>query len=142
VRGSRVEPARGLNGISDKLGFPDKLVSPVATDTRDLETVRSFISTERPLAPLAMSEPLALTLGQKFELERMNRAIDATADPQALRGLAKQLLQAWHSQKAATQWVMRQQLGNPARVPTELGLDTIGFDDPLPGPDEMEPEEG
>jgi hypothetical protein len=60
-----------------------------------------------------MSEPLALTLGQKFELERMSRAIDATAEPQALRGLAKQLLQAWHSQKAATQWVMRQQLGAP-----------------------------
>jgi hypothetical protein len=60
-----------------------------------------------------MSEPIALTLGQKFELERMSRAIDATADPQALRGLAKQLLQAWHSQKAATQWVMRQQLGAP-----------------------------
>jgi hypothetical protein len=60
-----------------------------------------------------MSEPLALTLGQKFELERMSRAIDATADPQVLRGLAKQLLQAWHSQKAATQWVMRQQLGAP-----------------------------
>lgn len=62
-----------------------------------------------------MSEPLALTLGQKFELERMSRAIDATADPQVLRGLAKQLLQAWHSQKAATQWVMRQQLGAPPR---------------------------
>ncbi|MFN6339696.1 MAG: hypothetical protein ACK41W_13370 [Cyanobacteriota bacterium] len=62
-----------------------------------------------------MSEPLALSLGQKFELERMSRAIDATADPQVLRGLAKQLLQAWHSQKAATQWVMRQQLGAPPR---------------------------
>ena len=60
-----------------------------------------------------MSEPLALTLGQKFELERMSRAIDATTDPQVLRGLAKQLLEAWHSQKAATQWVMRQQLGAP-----------------------------
>jgi hypothetical protein len=88
---------------------------------------------ERPFAPLAMSEPLALSLGQKFELERMNRAIDATADPQALRGLAKQLLQAWHSQKAATQWVMRQQLGSPTRVPAELGLDPIGFDGLLPG---------
>ena len=33
-----------------------------------------------------MSEPLALSLGQKFELERMSRAIDATADPQVLRG--------------------------------------------------------
>lgn len=149
VRGSRAEPARGQTGLPDKLGFqnklgiPDKPASPVATDTRDLETVRSFIPIERSFAPLAMSEPLALTLGQKFELERMNRAIDATADPQALRGLAKQLLQAWHSQKAATQWVMRQQLGSPARVPTELCLDTIGFDDPpLPGPDEMEAEEG
>jgi len=60
-----------------------------------------------------MTEPLTLSLGQQFELERMSRAIDATADPQALRGLAKQLLQAWHSQKAATQWVMRQQLGAP-----------------------------
>ncbi|MEB3317534.1 MAG: hypothetical protein VKO39_05275 [Cyanobacteriota bacterium] len=62
-----------------------------------------------------MSEPLALTLGQKFELERMSRAIDATTDPQVLRGLAKQLLEAWHSQKAATQWVMRQQLGAPPK---------------------------
>ena len=65
-----------------------------------------------------MSEPLALTLGQKFELERMSRAIDATTDPQVLRGLAKQLLEAWHSQKAATQWVMRQQLGAPPQFST------------------------
>jgi len=75
-----------------------------------------------------MSEPLALSLGQKFELERMNRAIDATGDPQALRGLAKQLLQAWHSQKAATQWVMRQQLGSATQVVRELALDPQGFD--------------
>ncbi|MGB5136210.1 MAG: hypothetical protein WBN89_13655 [Prochlorococcaceae cyanobacterium] len=58
-----------------------------------------------------MTEPLALTLGQQFELERMSRAIDETADPKVLQGIAKQLLQAWQSQKAATQWVMRQQLG-------------------------------
>jgi hypothetical protein len=81
-----------------------------------------------------MSEPLALTLGQKFELERMNRAIDATGDPQALRGLAKQLLQAWHSQKAATQWVMRQQLGSPARVATDPLLDPMGFEGLGPAP--------
>ena len=58
-----------------------------------------------------MTEPLSLSLGQQFELERMNRAIDSTADLQTLQGLAKQLLQAWHSQKAATHWVMRQQRG-------------------------------
>jgi len=57
-----------------------------------------------------VSEPLSLSLGQQFELERMSRAIDETQDPQTLQRLAKQLLQAWHSQKAATQWVMRQQL--------------------------------
>ena len=66
-----------------------------------------------------MSEPLALTLGQQFELERLTRVIDSTADLQSLQGLAKQLLQAWHSQKAATQWVIRQQLGSPPRI----GLD-------------------
>lgn len=75
-----------------------------------------------------MTEPLALSLGQKFELERMNRAIDATADPQALRGLAKQLLQAWHSQKAATQWVMRQQLGSPPSLATGLAMDPAALD--------------
>lgn len=58
-----------------------------------------------------MSKPLSLSLGQQFELERLSRAIDDTNDPQALKKLAKQLLQAWQSQKAATEWVMRQQLG-------------------------------
>ena len=68
-----------------------------------------------------MSEPLALSLGQKFELERMSRAIDATADLQTLQGIAKQLLQAWHSQKAATPWVMRQQLESPSRFAAGFG---------------------
>lgn len=55
-------------------------------------------------------EPLTLTTAQAFELERMSRAIDATTDVQALQGLAKQLLQAWQTQRAATAWVMRQGL--------------------------------
>lgn len=67
-----------------------------------------------------MTEPLALSLGQQFELERMTRAIDATAEVEALQRIAKQLLQAWHSQKAATQWVMRQQLGAPPRFSGNL----------------------
>lgn len=70
-----------------------------------------------------MTEPLSLSLGQQFELERMSRAIDETQDPQTLQNLAKQLLQAWHSQKAATQWVMRQQLGAPGAIsPRNAGL--------------------
>jgi hypothetical protein len=79
-----------------------------------------------------MSEPLALSLGQQFELERMSRAIDATVDPQALRGLAKQLLQAWHSQKAATQWVMRQQLGSPPSLASSLAMDPAALESLLP----------
>jgi hypothetical protein len=51
----------------------------------------------------------------------MSRAIDATADLQTLQGIAKQLLQAWHSQKAATQWVMRQQLEAPPRFASGFG---------------------
>lgn len=67
-----------------------------------------------------MTEPLALSLGQQFELERMSRAIDETGDLTALRGIAKQLLQAWQSQKAATQWVMRQQLAAPSPLAQSL----------------------
>ncbi|MEB3306854.1 MAG: hypothetical protein VKK98_01750 [Cyanobacteriota bacterium] len=55
---------------------------------------------------------IQLTLGQKFEIERFNRAIDTTADLNQLRDIAKQLLQAWHTQKAATNWAIRQQIGS------------------------------
>lgn len=61
-------------------------------------------------SPHPVSEPLSLSLGQQFELERLSRAIDATHDPQTLQRLAKQLLQAWHGQKATTQWLLNQQL--------------------------------
>lgn len=52
---------------------------------------------------------IELSMGQQFEIERFNRVIDATADTSQLRDLAKQLLQAWHTQRAATTWVMQQQ---------------------------------
>jgi hypothetical protein len=57
-------------------------------------------------------EPLSLSTSQQFEIERMGRVIDETSDVAALRGLCKQLLQAWMSQKAATAWVMRENLSN------------------------------
>jgi hypothetical protein len=50
-----------------------------------------------------------LSISQRFEIERFSRAIDATADPDDLKRIAKQLLQAWHTQKAATNWVIGQQ---------------------------------
>jgi len=60
-----------------------------------------------------VTTPIVLTVGQQFEIERFSRAIDATADTDALRSIAKQLLQAWHTQKAATNWVISQQMGPP-----------------------------
>ena len=44
-------------------------------------------------------EPIALTLGQKFEVEKFSREIDSYDDPQQLRDLAKDLLLAWNSSK-------------------------------------------
>jgi len=61
--------------------------------------------------PPSMPSSMKLSIGQQFEIERFSRAIDATADPEALKAIAKQLLQAWHTQKAATNWVIGQQLG-------------------------------
>ena len=60
-----------------------------------------------------MEEAISLSVTQQFDVERMNRAIESTLDPQQLQVLAKKLLQAWHSQRAATVWVTRQreQLG-------------------------------
>ena len=57
-----------------------------------------------------MNKGIALTMTQQFEMERINRAIDSTADPEQLQNIAKQLLQAWQSQRAATDWVIRQQM--------------------------------
>ncbi|MFN9644774.1 MAG: hypothetical protein ACK6BG_06575 [Cyanobacteriota bacterium] len=54
---------------------------------------------------------MELSISQRFEIERFSRAIDATADPEDLKRIAKQLLQAWHTQKAATNWVIGQQTG-------------------------------
>jgi hypothetical protein len=66
-----------------------------------------------------------LTTTQKFELERMSRVIDATNDPETLRKLAKQLLQAWQGQKAATRWVMDTTIPRPIEMPL------APWDDPL-----------
>ena len=60
-----------------------------------------------------MEVSVNLSVTQQFDVERMNRAIESTLDPLKLQVMAKQLLQAWHSQRAATVWIMRQrqQLG-------------------------------
>ena len=60
-----------------------------------------------------MEKSVNLSFSQQFDVERMNRVIESTIDAEQLQVLAKQLLQAWHSQRAATVWITRQreQLG-------------------------------
>ena len=53
-------------------------------------------------------EPIALTLGQKFEIEKFSREIDSSKDVQQLRSIAKDLLMAWEQQQAASAWAIRQ----------------------------------
>lgn len=67
--------------------------------------------------------PIKLTTGQQFEIERFKRVIDATADPEQLRLLAKQLLRAWHTQKATTTWMINQQLGASPSLRSQNGPD-------------------
>ena len=54
-------------------------------------------------------EPIALTLGQKFEIEKFSREIDNSDDLADLKSIAKELLVAWKQQQAASAWIVRQQ---------------------------------
>ena len=65
---------------------------------------------------IMQNDPLALTLTQSFEIERMNRVIDECTNLEEIKSLTKQLVSAWHSQKAATAWVMRQHLSSPSKI--------------------------
>jgi hypothetical protein len=76
-----------------------------------------------------MDDKIALTTAQDFEVERFSRAIDATADPDALRKLSKQLLMAWMAQRAATTWAMRSGL-RPIEIPS-MAAEVPPWDDPL-----------
>ena len=56
-------------------------------------------------------DPIALTIGQMFEIEKFSREIDGAKDVEELQSIAKQLLLAWKQQQAASAWVVRQQQG-------------------------------
>ena len=60
--------------------------------------------------------PIALTVAQQFDIERMSRTIDRTDCVVTLRNMCKLLLKSWQSQKAATDWAIRQQTGAPPRL--------------------------
>lgn len=59
-------------------------------------------------------KPLEVTMTQRFEMEKYKRIIDSTDKVDDLRKIAKTLLEAWYSQKAATAWVMHQNLDSPS----------------------------
>ena len=52
-------------------------------------------------------EPIVLTLGQKFELERRSRDISAITDVQELRAITKDLLRAWQEEIARSRQAVR-----------------------------------
>ena len=54
-------------------------------------------------------DPIALTIGQMFEIEKFSREIDGSKDVEELQLIAKQLLVAWKQQQAASAWIIRQQ---------------------------------
>ena len=56
-------------------------------------------------------DPIALTIGQMFEIEKFSREIDSSKDVEELQLIAKHLLVAWKQQQAASAWVIRQQQG-------------------------------
>lgn len=62
--------------------------------------------------PEIMNGGIELSMGQKFELEKMNRAIENCSNVEELQSLAKSLASAWMIQKAAAAWMIRQQMDN------------------------------
>lgn len=56
---------------------------------------------------------IEMSMTQRFELEQQLRAIDACTNLEEIREVAKQLASALMSQKAATNWIMKQTLGKP-----------------------------
>ena len=56
-------------------------------------------------------DPIALTIGQMFEIEKFSREIDSSKDVEELQLIATNLLVAWRQQQAASAWVIRQHQG-------------------------------
>lgn len=72
-------------------------------------------------------DSIEVTLAQQFELDKMNRTIEACQNIDDLKKIAKLFAQAWVNQKAATAWAMRQSLPAPSWGKVrETALDEAG----------------
>jgi hypothetical protein len=57
-----------------------------------------------------MTDAIALTISQQFEIEHMKRVVRETKDVEALQKLCIECFIAWEGQKAAAAWAFRQNL--------------------------------
>ena len=64
-----------------------------------------------PLIACVSMEPISLSLGQKFELEKRSRDINAITDVQQLQNLTKDLLLAWQHEIARSRAAVAEVLG-------------------------------
>jgi hypothetical protein len=60
---------------------------------------------------------IELSFTQNFELEKIKRHIDSVTDVKGLQELAKSLASAWMSQRAATNWIIYQNMSPPSGNP-------------------------
>ena len=60
--------------------------------------------------------PLELSLNQKFEKERFARAIEESKSIEDLKKISQVLLDGWFTQRAASQWMMKQALSAPPKI--------------------------
>lgn len=63
---------------------------------------------------MSESNPIELTLGQKFEKERFARVIKESTSIEDLRKIANVLLDGWYTQRAASQWMIREAMNAKA----------------------------
>lgn len=66
-----------------------------------------------------MANPLELSIAQSFEKERFTRAIEDSRDIKELKEIAKTLLSGWFTQRAATQWILKESLQRSATIKPE-----------------------
>lgn len=56
-------------------------------------------------------EIFGLSMSQEFQTEYYSRQLDNIKDPDTLRKAAKLMLVSYQRQRAATQWLLKQNLG-------------------------------
>lgn len=64
-----------------------------------------------PAIPETTTPGMVLNPSQQFEMVKLSRMIDSVNDVNELKLIARKLLEAWFTQKAATNWLISQSTG-------------------------------